>query len=89
MCEQEKVPPEDITKEEEERSSSELDPKPDLNEAENLYPHRVAKKSRPNQQTENAEVIFHGHTTRSGQITSVKLAVGLQRDRTQICKVWQ
>lgn len=89
MREQRRVLPEDITDEEEERSSSESDSKPDLNKTEDLYPHRITKKSRPNQQTKNAKIILCEHTTCSGQITSVKLLVRLQRDGTQIRKVRQ
>ena len=87
MREHGRVPPEDITDEEEERSSSESDPEPDLNETEDLYSHRITKKLRPTQPTENAEIILREHTTRSGRITSVKLPVELQRDGTQIRKV--
>ena len=39
MHEQEKVLLEDVKDEEEERSSSKSDSKPDLNKAEDLYPH--------------------------------------------------
>ena len=87
MREHGRVPPEDITDGEEERSSSKSDPEPDLNETEDLYSHRITKKLRPTQPTENAEIILREHTTRSGRITSVKLPVGLQRDGTQIRKV--
>lgn len=62
MCEQGRVPPEDIT-EEEGTSSSESDPEPDLNEDGDLYLHRAQKKSRPKQ-----------YTTSSGGITSCGIA---------------
>lgn len=56
-----RVPPEDIT-EEEGTSCSESDPKPDLNEDGDLYPHRAQKESRPKQQIENEEVVIREHT---------------------------
>lgn len=84
MRKQGRVPYEDITEEEEEKSSSESDPGSDLNQ--DPYPHQVPKKSRT---TDHAEIILREHTTRSGRITSVKLPVGLQRDGTQIRKVRQ
>lgn len=85
MREQGRVLPDDITEEEEGISSSESDPEPDLNKDGDLYPHRAQKKkSRSGQQTENAGIVLREHTTRSGQISSVKLPLGLQRDGTQI-----
>lgn len=84
MREQGRVPHEDITEAEEEKSSNESDPGPNLNEADDPYPHQVPKKSRT---IEHAEIILREHTTRSGRITTVKLPVGLQRDGTQIRKV--
>ena len=86
MREQGRVPPEDVT--EEEMSSSESDPEPDLNENGDLLFHRVQKQSKPKQQIEN-EIIIRKHTTRSGQLTSVKLPAGLQREGTQIWKIRQ
>ena len=84
MRKQGKVLLEDIINEKKERSSSESDPKLDLNKAEDLYLYWITKKSRPNQQTENVEIIFCEYTTCSSQITSVKLPIELQKNRTQI-----
>lgn len=89
MREQGRIPQGDITEEEDEISSNESDPEPDLKEAEEFFPHRVPKKSRLNQQTKNSEVILREYTTRSGRITSVIVPVGLQRDGKQIRKVRQ
>lgn len=77
MREQGRVPHEDITEEEEEKSSSESNPELDLNE--DPYPHQIPKKSRT---TEDAEIILYEYTTCLSQITSIKLPVGSQRDGT-------
>ena len=86
MRKQGKVPPKDVI--EEEMSSSESDPEPDLNKNGDLSFHRVQKQSKPKQQIEN-EIIIREYTTRSGRLTSVKLPVRLQRDGTQIRKIRQ
>lgn len=82
-----RVPLENITNKEEERLFNESDPKPNLNKTEDLYSYQIIIKLRPNQQTENAKIILREHITRSGQITSIKLPIELQRDGTQIRKV--
>lgn len=62
MREHRRVFSEDITDEEEERSSSKSDPKPDLNKTEDFFSHRITKKLRPTQLTENAKIILCKHT---------------------------
>lgn len=86
MREQGRVPPEDIT--EEEMSSSESDPEPDLSENEDPPFYQVPQQTKSKQQPEN-EIVIREHTTRSGRLTSVKLPAGLQRDGTQIRKIRQ
>lgn len=74
---------EDITNnKKEEELSSKSDPEPNLNKAEDLYPHRVTKKLRPNQVTKNMKVIIREHRTCLGRITLVKLLVRLHRNGT-------
>lgn len=84
--EQGRVPHEDIT-EEEETSSSESDPEPELNVDKNSHPVSISRKLKSKQQIGNKEIVIREHITRSGQVTSVKIPVGLQRDGTQIRKV--
>lgn len=86
ICEQGRVPCEDITKEEE-TSYSKSDPEPELNKNKNSFLVPVSKKLKSKQQTGNKEIIIREHITCFGQVTSVKVPVGLQRDGTQIRKV--
>lgn len=73
-----------ISLKEKEISSSELDPKPDLNRNKNL---QVLKKLKLKQKTENKKIIIQEHITYFAWIIFVKIPVRLQRDKTQIQKV--
>ncbi len=57
VCEQERVPRNDITKGKE-TSSSKLDPEPEFNKNENPYPVPVSKKLNQNNKQETRRLLF-------------------------------